>query len=430
MRLNPRLRGTAILIIQPLCLNLVSLPVMAFVVRTLGPLEFGYWSTAMALTAALAFLRTLGIRSAFVRELSANPNVKETAFAEQMGIRMFLGLLATTLSVSAAAALRYPAAVIWCTLLAGVLYQVSQVTGAVADMFQAHDRLPSLAGINVVAGLTNSALSVLFVFLGGGAIGLSAAYLLAAGLGAILAVFKMSREYCRPRIVFGFGRFRVLLHESRMLTIHTGIGGISEQSQALILPKLTGIESFAAYAAGIIPTTRLAVVTDAICSMAFPRLSRHLEPSRERTGELAYYLVLALGLTVPAAVLLWLVAPILAEVLFPGDSYLCRAVLQVTAWGLPIQSMSSLFSYSLVAARREKLDMQLGLIAHIGGLLLVVVLIFGFGVLGACWGLVARDTVGVALRVPLVRRTYPGLRSGLLALVRRILRRVRGDRAL
>ncbi|HEX5323826.1 MAG TPA: hypothetical protein VFW40_08580, partial [Capsulimonadaceae bacterium] len=53
--LRKHLSGAAYLIIQPLILNAISLPVLPYIIRSLGATGYGEWYTASTLIATITF---------------------------------------------------------------------------------------------------------------------------------------------------------------------------------------------------------------------------------------------------------------------------------------------------------------------------------------------------------------------------------------
>src|SRR3954470_5984995 len=84
------LLGAACLSLQPLALNALSVPVMAYIIRQLGPIGYGQWAVATSLLAVSAILTNLGLRGAFVRAVAAEPESAPAALAEQLGLRLLL----------------------------------------------------------------------------------------------------------------------------------------------------------------------------------------------------------------------------------------------------------------------------------------------------------------------------------------------------
>src|SRR4051794_33830949 len=87
--------------IQPILLNILSVPATAFIIRKLGPTDYGYWTTATSLVATTGVLTSLGLRGTFVRSVSQDPACAPSAVAEQIGTRTLLTLMAIAVTLIA-----------------------------------------------------------------------------------------------------------------------------------------------------------------------------------------------------------------------------------------------------------------------------------------------------------------------------------------
>src|SRR6266851_3432345 len=130
--LHRSLFGAACRSIQPILLNVLSVPAMAFIIRKLGPTNFGYWSTATALVATTSVLTSLGLRGTFIRGIAQDPASAPRAFAEQLGTRTFLSFIAIAITLIACLCLGYPPVVVACTAIAagGMLLTSIWTTGS------------------------------------------------------------------------------------------------------------------------------------------------------------------------------------------------------------------------------------------------------------------------------------------------------------
>jgi O-antigen/teichoic acid export membrane protein len=128
--------------------------------------------------------------------------------------------------------------------------------------------------------------------------------------------------------------------------------------------------------------------------------------------------VIILALCVSAATAAFLLAGPVARLLFPEQEALCRQVIQITVWWLPLQGLGGMSGYALNAAHREADETRLAIQSNLISLCLSVVLISSFGVLGAAWAAVARGLVASAIRVPCLLRTYPPVLSEMPLVLR------------
>lgn len=407
-RLSTPAWGTLCLIGQPLLLNVIGIPATAYIIRTLGPMAYGQWAVATTLIATVMFLTNVGLRMHFVREVARRPETAGEALAEQLGLRLLLSLLAASLAILGAAAMRYPTLVIQCTAVAALGLLLTSIGSTAADLLQSLGRLPSMAGVNLAGGLALTAASVAVIAGGGGPLQLSWAYVVGPGVSAALALLVVHRGCCPVRVRFGLRRFAALLWQSRLLASQLGVTTLASQAEALLVPKLVGISAYGFYSAGWLLSSRLGIIPDAVVTGFYPAIARaHGESVAAAAREVARAAMIILALCVSAALAAFLLAGPIAHLLFREQAELCRQVIRITAWWLPLQGLGGMMGYALNAAHRESDETRLAIQSNLVSLCLSVVLISTFGVVGAAWATVARGAVAAAMRFPCLLRTYP-----------------------
>src|SRR4029450_3999996 len=77
-------------------LNALGLFATAYIIRRLGPLQYGEWATAAALASAHLVVTNAGLRTIFVRDLARLPERAADLLAVQLALRIALGLLAAS----------------------------------------------------------------------------------------------------------------------------------------------------------------------------------------------------------------------------------------------------------------------------------------------------------------------------------------------
>ena len=85
-----------------------------------------------------------------------------------MTLRLTLSIGAVLVALLACAAFGYPPIIPTCTLIAGLGLILTTFAGTLGDLLQALGRLPTLAAVNLIAGLALTAASVTAATMGGG----------------------------------------------------------------------------------------------------------------------------------------------------------------------------------------------------------------------------------------------------------------------
>ena len=387
------------LAVQSLLLNAISVPVMAYIVRRLGDVGFGHWSTATTLVASTSVLANLGLRGAFVRSVARDPATAPAALAEQITLRLLLSILAGGIAV--ACVLPYPPVVRACVAVAAAGLLFTTINNTLADLLQGLHRISVYAGSNLLAGLALTAVSLAAVFWGAGPVGLSVAYLAGPICGAALLAWYVRRrlwtplppgDTCgeqgggdgdiKPRTTLGTRnhphpnplpegegtrgappapqalstrhRFGRLLWVSRFFAAQQLVNTLSNNAESLLLPLLVDAGAFGCFSAGLLLASRLIVIPDGLGSAFYPMVATlHATDPRAAARELKRYLLVSLAACLPIAIGLSAVATPIATLLFPHSAAVCTLVIRLTVWSLPLNGIENVMGYSLNAAGQD-----------------------------------------------------------------------------
>src|SRR5687767_4669861 len=160
--------GGACMSLQPLLLSAIALPATAYVIRTLGPTDYGQWVMGVTLVAVTMFLSNLGLRGAFVRAVARDPASGARLLAEQLGLRIVLCVPAAVTALTACWLLGYSRTVFVCTAVTVACMILNTVATTVADLLQALHRLATVAAVNTVGSLLLTGISVAAAYSGAG----------------------------------------------------------------------------------------------------------------------------------------------------------------------------------------------------------------------------------------------------------------------
>lgn len=395
-----QLIAAACLIVQPLALNVIGLFSTVYIIKSLGATGYGQWGTSVSLATTAAFLINLGLRMLFVRAVAQEPETAPQALAEQLGLRILLAIGAGGLAILASVLLGYPPVIVQCTAVAALGLICTAVGCVVADLLQGLERLPLVAAVNMTSGLVLTALSVVAMWRGGGPVALSLAYLSGPAMTALISLWLVQRKLFPVRVHFNFRRFGTILHESRLLAAQLGFVTICGNIESLVLPKLAGVTQFGFFNAGIIPASRLNIVPDGLATAFFPAMARTYREAPRMGVRLTFrYLALSQLLTLPIALMVTLLAGPMSAVLFRENPEICRMVMTITIWGLPLTGLNMIMGASLNAAGREAIEARLSIVATGVSLALSAFLVARWGLPGACISWVARSAVFVLFRL-------------------------------
>lgn len=401
--------GAACISLQPILLSALMLPATAYVIRGLGPTGYGQWATATALVAATSFLTNLGLRGTFVRAVARDPDSAAQAFAEQLGIRMVLGLFAAVMALGACALLGYSSTVLLCTTFSVLALVLTTIASTANDLLQALHRLPTIAMVNLLGGIFLTAASVIAICVGAGPVGVAATYLSGPVLSVAMLLWIVERRHVCVRLHWNTRRSLKLLWEARFFAAQQLVATVSNNAEALILPRLLGPTAFGFFSAGTLLPTRLTAIPDGIGTAAYPAIAQaHRQETGATHGMIWRFLLLAGSVCIAAALAVSLLARPIAQLLFPGHGEVCEQVLRITIWLVPLMGLHCVMSYALNAMSRDAVQARASLLGGMAALLMTAVLVWQLGLIGACWSMVLRQGFQVLALTPLLIRAMQG----------------------
>jgi O-antigen/teichoic acid export membrane protein len=395
--LRKSLIGGACLSLQPLMLNALSVPAMAYIIRQLGPTGYGQWTMATALIGALAVLSNLGLRGAFIRQVAAEPDTAPDALADQLGLRLMLTLGVGVIAIALCLALRYPPVVIVCVAVTATTMLVTSFATTLVDLFQSLHRLTTVAAVNLLAGLVLTALSVVAAWLKLGPVAVALAYL-AGPLTSAIVFLALAQKLYPVRVRFSVSAAWQLLKRCRSFTAQQLTNTAPAYVDALLLPRLIGSLQFGFFSAGTLLPIRLSIVPDGLCTAAYPHLSKRFRQSRNGGARLTlHYLGILLAVCLPIAVLVAMLAGPIARVLFPVEPEICRVVILITIWTLPLTAVESVLGYAINGAGADAAQARASFPAALCNVLLSVILMSQLGLAGACFAIPLRNVVRIVV---------------------------------
>jgi O-antigen/teichoic acid export membrane protein len=412
-RMGQTLRSAAFLSIQPLALNVLSVPVLAYIIRRLGADGYAHWMTAATLVAASAVIANPGLRGAFVRQVAADPGSAKSALADQLGLRLLLTILAGLMVTCICLALGYPAPVLWCTVVGVAGMALTTVATTFADLLQSVHRIQTLAAVNLAAGLSLTGASVIAARWGNGPVAIAAAYLIGPGVSAGAMLIIVQRWVCPVGVRFHVPRCVSLLVRARFFAAQQLLSIGSTQAEALMLPLMIRMSQFGFFTAAAMIPNRASVLPDALCTAAYPGLVKACASGAHRGARLvlAYLTIAALGGALVSLAVMVVAEPI-GRLLFPAEPGPFAEILRLIIWCLPLVGMDMVLSYSLNAAGRDSAVARASLPAAAVTLIASVALVSSLGVTGACWSMLLRPLVRIAFLAPVAFRAFgPAVRA-------------------
>jgi len=381
--------------------------VTVIVVRYLGPKEYGQLNLANSLTATAGILVNFGLSTILTRDLSGNLEAASRYLSNIFTLKLLLGLAYLLILVSMSG---FYGDGIWTTilLLYGVFFLLQDFTALLAAFFVAEERMEKIFILDIVhnAGAILAALLVIRFGLGLGE--LVVGYVLAGGLGTMMAYFILVKGKARVFPSFETGFLGNILKQSLPLFGSIALSTVYMNADTLMIGKFLGEEAVGYYQAAykiffVFQSVNL------ICTAVFPRLAMYTKAGNDHAVRLLNWSALGFAALVlmPAALLIALLAEPIVLWVYGSRMIPSAIALQWLVWA-GAANFLKVYAGNLVIARNQQRYL---FYAAAGALMLNVVLnlylIPRFSFPGAAAALVASELGSLGLLLMFIK-THKG----------------------
>ncbi|MBI3912508.1 MAG: oligosaccharide flippase family protein [Armatimonadetes bacterium] len=398
------------LIGQPLLINALSIPVLAYATRTLGEVNYGRFVLGSSAAILMAGLCSLGTRTVAVRAMAADRAGAARYLGQLLVVRALaggLGVLAAVLLVQLPGTEFSPAAraVLYAALAWQFLWTISATVG---DYFQAHEKMHLLAKSQLYAGVLVNVFTVLFLAWGWGLLGYCAAYLL-GGVVCLITTLWYLRQLAWPVLGFSWHFARELLVAAAPFMLAVVVDAIGSRADIFAVTRFTGEAGAGIYGAAMVLITRVMIIPEGIAASLFPALSAVASARKDLAVILLRrYTLGMLLITVPLGIFTSILAPAIVRILYGGRFDASIGVLQVGIWMVPLLGVSYVCGAALNAAHLERITVRTSIYGNVACLLSLLVLTPGLGLPGAVISVILREAVTAAIRVVATPMHFPG----------------------
>ena len=410
-----------------LTVGLVSGRIFALLLRKkmtpiLGPDGLGILFNAIAFTTILLVVSRFGLGLLLTREVTKRPALTLPLLWSAMRLRWAAamgGYLVVAIVVFASGYAPLDRAAV--LLLAGGVF-IETASMACDAVLQAHEKVQYQSLGQVTAAFVYFGLGWWFLDLGYGLLGVIWATLASqAARLVVMAPLMFARTGPWQWQDENGDRGPDLKAMARLglpLFLATTFGVIYTKIDTVMIKSMVGNSAAGIYGQGHQALDVMILVPGLFGTAFFPAMARYAQQSAAdaaRLGERALRFLIA-GV-IPMTLFLTFVAGPIIFWFEKGPRFADSVpLMQITIWGLPLQSASVVLARLLIAAEKERVFIWIGLITMTLNIVLNALLIPRFGYYGAAWATVASMAMGFGLHVHFLRRTdfLPRLGRALL----------------
>ena len=349
-------KNTGIVIAGDIIFRIISLFVMIYLARYLGPSDFGKYSFIFAYLSFFGIMTDFGFQKILVREMARDLSISPKLIGNAYIIRWILTIIAVVSSMTIITLMSYPADTTTYVYIAAFTVLFISFSDFYTTIFQANLRME----YNIIAKLTfkviSAGLIVWIIFANGTLMQVMIALVISEMVKTLLN-YLFSKKFVRPRYEIDFGLWKYLFKEALPLAIYGVIWILYFRIDVVMLSVMQGDAPVGIYSAAYKLSEPLSLIPYAIMVSIFPIMSASFKSSKERlikSYRLAIKYILILML--PIAMGTTLIADKIIFLIFGTEFGGSVMVLQILIWALLFTSINSVLLELLLSINQQRLN--------------------------------------------------------------------------
>jgi O-antigen/teichoic acid export membrane protein len=366
---------------------LVGILISIYVIRYLGPNDFGVLSYSIAIIGVMYPIATLGTDPILFRNILNDKNKTSVYLHTARVIRLFASTLLVVSIViflllsSESEELKN----ILYIMLVGLFFDVSRVY---KEYFLSISQNQYIAISSIVSVLLSNFLKLTFIIFNLSVIWFAVAFTLSKVLDYCSLRYFYRKLEPNDRSTFDLSVAKKLFHDSWPLIFTSFAGLLYLSTDQILVKNLLGYEELGLYSAGTKLVLVLLVIPPIISNILYPRIldSYRIDPKEKFIDKLklVYFFNLALALSIYVFFLFF--GDLIIELLFGGKYVQSGIILKTYSATMIFVFFNALNNKLLILANLQKLMLSRNILGLIINLFLGLVLIPKIGIIGAAIG--------------------------------------------
>lgn len=381
----------------------ISFFVTAYVIRYLGPVQYGTLTFSLSMAAVFSFITDLGLEKIVSREFI----LKKTSDSKLLGtsiILKFIGAIIAMLVSSLVAILYIKDPTIKLYIIFANISLVLQPYSIINSYFQAKSKskFPSILSIGAIVILSLSKVALIrsgaslesFIY-----ITICEPLIYALGY---LYIYRRYDEGSHVRWSFDRKLASELLRESWPLIFASAFSIIFIRIDQLIIQYLLGPREVGLYDAGVRVAEGWYFLPSIVTTALFPAIINSMKQGKdifERRITHIYRLMYGMSLAIIIPIVL--LAPWIVQILYGKEYTETTSIIQIYSWAGLFISVGIVIQQHLIAVNKSKYLLATTCVGAVSNILLNILFIPHYGIIGAAYAtLFSYLLVPMSLLVP------------------------------
>lgn len=352
--------------------------------RLIGDANYGTWGTIGALISTVAAISDFGMGVIVLRDVAQQPANAGRYLSATLVTQSALSGVAYLLLIAIGLVLPNDTATRLLIVLAGISLIVDTLGTMVYNQLLAHEQMVTTSAITVLHIAITVAFALTVVIRGGGLVGLYLATILAGVFRVVLFWMQMARLRIHPHWPLDWSIVRQLFRDGSPLALGSFLSlAYQNIDKILVYTFLSAANAGYLTSAFVIVFGVVDLTSTTVLTALFPLMSRlakdHPGELRALTDRLA---ILMLAITLPMAIGIAALSPMLAALLFPGFAG-TAGVLQILIWHLVPMIVATVYAQWMIVENRQRRRLVIQVLGLVVNVILNYILLPRMGVQGA-----------------------------------------------
>ena len=349
-------RNSFILIFQSSLALLISLLINGYVAKKLGPSDYGKFVFAFSFATLFSFFTDMGFYGWSVKEIARYRNKTSGILGDLVIVRGFFSLVVLFCIGLVINILDYPPSTRLAVYIAAtsLILLAPQFTNAWI-IFEAHEKVRYEGTSNVLSRVLVGALSVYLMYTGYGFIALSLAYLSGTFIQIIYCYYVLKKEFVLPQIEVSISKYLSQMKMALPFAFFGFFYVIYYEIDKTMLSLMVGDAAVGLYNAATAITYKGGIISGSIATAILPAMIRWHGESKEKLANLlARIIPILLIIGLPIAIVCTTFAEEIINIIYRSPDYKESILtLRIIIWMVPLEFLSHILRFSLIAADRQ-----------------------------------------------------------------------------
>lgn len=356
-KINRIFKNSSIGILQNGFNIIISVFVNGYIAGHLGTGEYGKFVFSFAFPQLFSVIADFGLQGYYTKKIAGNKEGTRIYLGEMILLRLGLSVFAVFIAVATVTATGHPEDTKKAVLIGvlSVLIAQTLITNA-WTVFQAHEDMKYVAISNILSRVIIAVLSLGVLQVGGGMLAVTCVYAMGYVIQVAYCSFVLIKENWTPIFTVTLNDIKGILKEAMPFSLFGVFSFLALSIDKTMLSLINGDDSLGIYNAASSLCTNSNMISISVANAVFPTLvqSFRQKDMGEFSNKMQIILKWMLLLGMPIALVIAFYGREIIFFIYQNVSYEPSVLaLQILIWMLPIDLVSRVVRYALIAVNRE-----------------------------------------------------------------------------